>query len=124
MAKATVEIHGANEVEALLHGLARVCFAQIKAGRIRAPLYKSGVVYKREPLNRECWQSAIITQMRRSGDCEDLVAWRVAELWATGETKARPECYSPRAGLIHCVVRRADGTREDPSRLLGMGGVG
>lgn len=117
-------IHGPKEIEAMLWGLAKVSLVQIQDGRVTVPLYKSGARYRREPLPRERWQSALETAQLKAGDCEDLVAWRVAELWAAGERGARPECYSPRPGLIHCVVRRASGRRECPSRMLGMGGVG
>jgi hypothetical protein len=121
MPTATVEIAGPREVEAMLHGLAKVCAVQLLGGRVRVGLYSSGVVYRREPLGREIWQSAWQTLMRGHGDCEDLVAWRVAELWVAGETGAMPKCYAPRPGLIHCVVRRASGKIEDPSKKLGMG---
>ena len=121
MSTATITVHGPEETTELLYGLARVSLLQIRRGLIKAPLYKSGVVYQREPLGREIWQPAWETQLRKNGDCEDLVAWRVAELWASGESKARPHCYSPRPGLIHCVVRRANGKLEDPSKKLGMG---
>lgn len=120
----TCTVTGAAEVEGLLYGLAKASLAQILSGKVRGKLYSSGVRYKREPLGRERWQTAAETSLKMSGDCEDLAAWRTAELWAAGELGARPECYSPRPGLIHCVVRRADGTREDPSRKLGMGGAG
>lgn len=120
---ARVAISGAREVEALLEGLARVCAAQIAAGAVRVPLFSSGVRYEREPAGRERWQSARETLRRKAGDCEDLVAWRVAELRARGDN-ARPLVYQPRPGLLHCVVRRGDGSIECPSRILGMSGNG
>jgi hypothetical protein len=45
-------------------------------------------------------------------------------LWVQGETDARAVILDIRPGLKHCVVRRADGTIEDPSKRLGMGGKG
>lgn len=86
-------------------------------------LYASGVRYQREH-NREDWQTAEETLQRGHGDCEDLAAFRAAELRNAGELGAKAVCYAPRPGLIHCVVRRADGTIEDPSRRLGMNGKG
>ena len=121
MPVATVEIHGAREVECLLYGLARLSALQIRDGRVTVRLYEAGIQYRREPLGREGWQSAHQTMLRGDGDCEDLVAWRVAELWILGESGASPRCYAPRQGLIHCVVRRANGSSEDPSKILGMG---
>jgi hypothetical protein len=103
-------------------GLALASHEQMKRHPL-PPLYASGVRYARER-GREEWQTAEETAERKTGDCEDLVAYRCAELWVAGETAARPHCYAPRPGLIHCVVRRADGTIEDPSRKLGMKGKG
>lgn len=121
--RVSVEVNGAREVEALLEGLARVCVAQIRGGLVPVKLYSAGVRYAREPLGRERWQSAAETLRRGEGDCEDLVAWRVAELRCMGE-EAHPMVYSPRPGLLHCVVRRSHGRVEDPSKKLGMRGPG
>lgn len=109
-------------VEAVLSGLARACYVQLRLQPLPA-LYASGVRYAREQ-GREEWQTAEETFGKGKGDCEDLAAWRCAELWVAGERAARVHCYSPRPGLIHCVVRRADGTLEDPSKKLGMKGKG
>ena len=108
-------------MQGLLWGLALASLAQIRKGKVRVPLFASGVRYEREPRGRERWQTAEETLGLGTGDCEDLVAWRVAELWAAGE-RAEPKVYSPRPGLLHCVVRRADGTIECPSTRLGMRG--
>ena len=59
---------------------------------------------------------------RRQG--EDLSVYRVGELWVAGERAARPKVIDVRPGLKHCVVLRADGTIEDPSKRLGMNGRG
>lgn len=87
-------------------------------------LYDSGVVYEREPPGQEEWQTIPSVIDQGSGDCEDLAAWRVAELQRAGEP-ARIITKSARqlSGklLIHVLVRRGDGTLEDPSMLLGMG---
>ena len=74
-------------------------------------------------------------------NCDNLVAWRVAELreagiWAepvikwqflpydVAVTLGFPPDKVSRSGLwlIHCCVRFEDGTVEDPSKELGMGG--
>ena len=121
--KATVEVNGALEVQALLEGLARICAIQIREGKVPARLYTSGVRYQREPTGRERWQTAAETLRRGAGDCEDLVAWRVAELRCQGK-QADPMVYSPRPGLLHCVVKLSHGRIEDPSKKLGMRGPG
>lgn len=110
------------EIEAALSGLCALASVQL-AARAYPPLYQSGVRYRAES-GTEWWLGPRDVFRRGHGDCEDLVAWRVAELRAAGEVLARPACYSPQPGLVHCVVRRADGRIEDPSRVLGMGGVG
>jgi len=109
------------EVAAMLHGLALLSLVQIRAGQVRKSIYAAGIKYRREPIGRERWQSAAETLRRGYGDCEDLAAWRLAELWAAGEMGAKERVYAPRPGLMHCQVRRASGQIEDPSRMLGMG---
>lgn len=116
---ASVKVYGPREVQALLWGLCLADIAQLRAGQVRVPLFRSGVVYRKEPTGREQWQTAKDVLRSGAGDCEDLVAWRVAELVCAGE-EARPLVYRPRRGLLHCVVRRADGRIEDPSKKLGM----
>ena len=66
--------------------------------------------------------------MRRTGDCEDLACWRVAELRMAGERNATHaisvDDLPDRSGRIvttfHIFILRGDGRSEDPSRLLGM----
>ena len=85
------------------------------------PLYYSGVRYRRERSGRDKWQTCEQVYSNRSGDCEDLCAWRTAELRRRGEDLA--ECIVRKAGpkMWHVLVLRADGSIEDPSRILGMG---
>lgn len=53
-------------------------------------------------------------------DCKVLAAWRCAELRERGD---RARCTLTRRGTLwHVQVTRSDGTVEDPSRVLGMGG--
>ncbi len=73
---------------------------------------------------------------RHSRHGEDLSVYRVGELWVAGERPewsdlerryvggARPKVIDVRPGLKHCVVLRANGQIEDPSKRLGMGGRG
>jgi len=121
----TMRVETPVEITAALEALALISERRIKAGRVRAGLYESGVRYRREPRGEEKWLAADEVLKAGYGDCEDLVAWRVAELRARGERGARPLAYQTRRpGVVHCIVVRANGQREDPSRLLGMGGVG
>jgi hypothetical protein len=91
------------------------------------PLYQAGVVYKREPECRlengvlrlcEEFLTARCVYARHAGDCDDLGAWRAAELRLAGE-KANAYARRSAAGW-HVVVRRGDGSTEDPSAILGM----
>jgi hypothetical protein len=89
---------------------------------VEAPeLYGSGIVYRREPRGREWWESAtdaLGVTSQRSGDCEDLAAYRAAELrHFDGEEDARVKIIRNPSGSFHAVVERADGTIEDPSRI-------
>lgn len=115
------------QVLAALRGLCLVSQEQLREamrrGRPLPPLYLSGVRYRREREGKEDWLGPVDAMRLGYADCEDLVAWLVAELRERG-VAAEPHIYSPRPGLIHCVVRLPDGTIEDPSRKLGMGGKG
>lgn len=99
------------------------------------PLYRSGVRYQEEPLNQaklgsgpvqriEDFSSIPAVLERGHGDCDDLAPWRCAELREAGEpAKIRVQWKKhPITGqkLFHIVVRRADGSIEDPSLKLGM----
>ncbi len=91
-------------------------------------LYQSGVRYQAEPDGRDEWQDIPDTMQRRTGDCEDLGCWRLAELRVGGEIGAAPfitvSDLPDQSGRLvttyHICVRRQNGTVEDPSRLLGM----
>ena len=60
------------------------------------------------------------------GDCDNLGAWRAAELRELG-IRAQPYITwrrRPDGGMTyHVIVRWPDGSSEDPSLLLGMGGA-
>src|SRR5262249_18336171 len=106
------------------------------------PLYASGVRYEEDPPGHEDWRDCWAVLQRGKGDCDQLTAWRVAELRVAG-IRAEPVLKwqwipkavmiglgypakllggSPGVWMVHCLVRFPDGTTEDPSKLLGMGG--
>lgn len=117
-------------VHQLLEILATANLEYLKCAPVKPPsIYKAGVVYKREPPGREEFKA--IPAILRTGhaDCEDLAAWRVAELRYIGEPAqflvkkwVRPTSYGVPFYLYHILVRRADGRDEDPSKALGMEG--
>ena len=87
------------------------------------PLYRAGVRYIREE-DTEIWKDAVHVLEDGFGDCEDLAAWRVAELRNNHKT-ARPYIryrVDPQSGvyIYHVMVQRGDGSLEDPSKILGM----
>lgn len=63
---------------------------------------------------------------RGKGDCNELVPVRVAELWRAG-VAASPYLVKQRNGrggwTYHALVQWLDGSSEDPSLILGMGGA-
>ena len=86
------------------------------------PLYKSGVRYQREAKGQEEWATVPLVLRRQYGDCEDLAAWRAAELQLRGTDARAIALERPRrkGRLYHVVVQHPDGRLEDPSRTLGM----
>lgn len=88
------------------------------------PLYQSGVRYRREPKGSERWKRITRTFRDGHGDCEDLAAWRAAELRQAGELGAVAIALRTGPKLWHAVVWRENGDVEDPSRKLGMKGRG
>lgn len=105
------------------------------------PLMASGVRYKEDPPGEENWRDCYAVLANGTGDCDQLVAWRVAELRAMGISAepvlkwqripkqmmislGHPAGQIPDGGvdMVHCLVRFPDGRIEDTSKLLGMGG--
>lgn len=123
---------------------------QKRAGRgqeqLIPPLYASGLYYQEDKPGREDWRDApaIWDRFKATGagcDCDQLICWRTAELRVAGiaaepvikwqhltQKQASSLGYSssfvPVDGLwlIHCCVRFPDGSIEDTSKNLGMGG--
>lgn len=110
---------GTAYIDAALEGL--VCInATMLVERGLPDLYGSGVRYRREAPPRERWQNAAETIVAGHGDCEDLACWRAAELRVRDGEPARAVAVPGGRRTIHIVVRRADGSLEDPSAALGM----
>lgn len=107
------------------HNLALLLSPQ---GRRIPPLHRSGVRYAREPWTgvMEEFAAIPIVLARQWGDCDDLSAWRAAELTAQGIPARAVVIEAPGskqgARRWHCVTARCDGFIEDPSFDLGMKG--
>lgn len=107
-------------------------------------LYQSGVRYQAEPRGVEDWRDCIEVVKRMRADCEDLAAYRAAELRVRHGMNARPrfKFWQDPNNLeqrYHCVVQYSlpmggfttpqhaknvsPGIwEEDPSKVLGMKG--
>lgn len=112
-------------LEALVEGLVLLDIEMLKHAEARGvelpPIYESGIVYRREPIGREWWESArdlLHVAKDRSGDCEDVCAFRCAELRYYDNEDASPRVIVNPTGSFHVVVERADGSIEDVSRIL------
>jgi hypothetical protein len=96
-------------------------------GKPRFPSpYQAGIRYKREPQRgtreHEAWQTIPEIISNGHGDCEDLTAYLVAWLRVYKKGRAIP-WFRKKGRKWHVMVKHADGSIEDPSRLLGMGRV-
>lgn len=112
-------------IEAVAEGLVGLNFWMLQEMDERGfdvpMLYESGVRYRRESAGEEWWES--ISDVMHvgavgEGDCEDLSAWRAAELRYFYGEPARVRIGRTKRGSFHAVVERGDGTIEDPSRIL------
>lgn len=112
---------GPDELMDALEAHAWVCQRQL-ARKPLPPLYRSGVRYRRAR-KEDTWRTPRQVLERGAGHCPDLACWRVAELRLSGEDPhATVMVRRGGAAMGHVVVRRGDGTQEDPSRILGMKG--
>jgi hypothetical protein len=119
-----MRLDGSDDVlRGALTGLALSSLAQMRdpeLARAIPSLYGGTIRYRAEERGHEDWQTALETARRGLGDCEDLAAYRLAELWRDGEKHARIRVIAVNPHLRHIVVQRADGSLEDPSKKLGM----
>lgn len=119
-------------------------------GRIIPPLYASGVRYKADRPGEENWKDCLAILKDGHGDCDRLVAYRVAELRVAGVQAdpiikwqqvpkevmiglGHPPHMVPEEGIsmVHVCVGfpgyqqygiENNPLVEDPSKILGMGG--
>lgn len=88
----------------------------LQAGRVR---------WRPEPPGDEHFDLGKTVLRRGWGDCDDLAPWHAASLRTSGEDPEATAFVRPSGpNRWHAVVRRSDGSVEDPSRAAGMGSVG
>jgi hypothetical protein len=112
---------GARFYQDAIEGLVRVNADLYRESPRLPSIYdvKAGVRYRAERGTEE-WRHVGEVLRERFGDCEDLAAARAGELRARGEPDAYAIVTRTSPNMTHGRVVRADGTIEDPSRLLGM----
>lgn len=112
--------------EFVRNGLRNLTMANLYAYRSDPSLpciYDAGVEYRREPPGNEQFKDVVSVLRDKHGDCEDLSCAQAAyRTVRTGELCTPVVTWKPAGNgwLYHITVMRADGTREDPSRKLGM----
>lgn len=114
------------------------CLVQVNVALMRSQpfpeLYRTKVRYRQEPLGQENWRDAAIVLRTGFGDCEDLAAYRAAELrvrhnvpavcvfrWKT--LTVRQDGVERKVKLYHILVGVPHEGKlliEDPSKRLGM----
>ena len=90
-------------------------------------LYRSGVRYEVEPIGAEFWRDipTVLKYAREGGgsDCEDLVAWQVAELRVRFGIPAKPIIIpqlQPNGRYLYHIQTWTPNGVDDPSARLGM----
>lgn len=108
-------------LEAAVEGLVLVnlaILAELQSAPVPPPrLYASAVRYRRP--GKRTWHTIADLYDLLEGDCKDLVGARCAELRFYDNEDAVPIVYlTRRAHRYHAVLQRADGSIEDPSRII------
>lgn len=110
--------------EAMAEGLAIVDYEYLLENPNTPQLYESGIVYCDDGRARfDEWLDIPSVLDKGCGDCDDLVPWRLAELWRMGvnaSAKALHQELSDGSVLFHIRILHRNGEIEDPSARLGM----
>lgn len=114
-------------LDAALESVTRTNTGMIRTGKVppAAKMIKAGkVVWKPEPPGDEHFDLPGTIIGRGWGDCDDLAPWHAASLRAAGiDPKARAFVKKSGPRRWHALVRRGDGSIEDPSLAAGMHSV-
>jgi hypothetical protein len=108
---------------AALEGLTGVNEVLMRRDPSIPPLYSTGAQWELRPgdPSETKWRYAPDVATEGWGDCQDLSAYRAAELRVSGaDPAAQVRVYPTGTNRYHAVVARGDGSVEDPSVILGM----
>lgn len=113
-------------LNAALEGVTRLDEDLIKSGAVPPfELMINNVRWKPEPPGQEHFDHAAKVAARGWGDCDDLGPWHAASLRVTGEDPgARAMVRKSGPKRWHVIVKRSDGSIDDPSIEAGMPGPG
>ena len=111
-------------LDAALEATTRLNESMMKRGEI--PSFQKGlhhgIRWRPEPPGDEHFDHAKEVLKRGWGDCDDLAPWQAASLRHSGEDPgARAIVTRSGPSRWHAVVRRGDGSIDDPSARAGMG---
>ena len=111
----------ADLIRSLVTGLAKVNYAILSRGGFPF-LYDSGIFYQAEPPGVETWLDVVGCLRKGATDCNNLVAWRIAELWRSKVDAQPVVSYEPNehGGYTYHVFIATEHGTEDPSVRLGM----
>ncbi len=111
-------------LDAALEAVTRLNETLLKTGEVTTARegIRKGVLWKPEPPGDEHFDHAGTVSKRGWGDCDDLAPWHAASLRHTGEDEGATAIVQ-RSGpqRWHAVVRRSNGSIDDPSKEAGMG---
>jgi len=110
-------------LNAALEGVTRLNESLIKSRAVPTwdQSLASGVLWRPEPPGSEHFDHAGLVAKRGWGDCDDLAPYAAATLRVTGEDRgARAVVKRSGPKKWHAVVRRSDGSIDDPSLEAGM----
>ncbi|HET7378503.1 MAG TPA: hypothetical protein VFJ24_00545 [Gaiellales bacterium] len=112
-------------LDAALESVTRLNESLLKTGAVptaKEAIRKHGIRWQPEPPGEEHFDHAGTVMQRGHGDCDDLAPHHAASLRHTGEDPgAAAVVYKSGPMRWHAVVRRSDGSIDDPSRWAGMG---
>ncbi len=123
---AVPEAHVTKEVlEPALEAVTQLNEHLLEAGEVPTAedaIEHDGIRWKPEPPGAERFDHAGLVHRRKHGDCDDLAPWHAASLRVTGEDPGAQAIVRPSGpGMWHAIVRRSDGSIDDPSKWAGMG---